>query len=236
MSDFHALPARDARAAVDLAKAVAHLSAADPRLAEVMARIGPCGLRRRPGGFPRVFRAILGQQLSVKAAQTIHGRIVAACGDDVTPERVLALPDQAFADAGVSRPKARYLRGLAELTRDDPRFFDRLPRLSDDAAIERLTSILGVGRWTAEMYLIFCLGRLDVLPLGDVSIHAAAADVHGLRRRMLPKRLMRLAKPWRPYRSVAVWYLYQHLDTGRRAASVAAIGAGVKDPLTVTVP
>jgi DNA-3-methyladenine glycosylase II len=197
---------------------VIHLSGADPRLAGVIERIGPCGLRRRPGGFPRLFRSILGQQLSIKAAQTIHGRIVAACGDAVTPERVLALPDKAFADAGVSRPKARYLRGLAEIARDDPRFFDRLPRLSDEAAIERLTSILGVGRWTAEMYLIFCLGRLDVLPLGDVSVHAAAADVHGLRRRVLPKRLTRLAKPWRPYRSVAVWYLYEHLDTNRAGA------------------
>ena len=218
MSEIHALPARDAHAAERLAEAVIHLSGADPRLADVIERIGPCGLRRRAGGFPRLFRSILGQQLSIKAAQTIHGRIVAACSDAVTPERVLALPDKAFADAGVSRQKARYLRGLAEIAREDPRFFDRLPRLSDEAAIERLTSILGVGRWTAEMYLIFCLGRLDVLPLGDVSIHAAAADVHGLRRRLLPKRLMRLAKPWRPYRSVAVWYLYEHLDTNRAGA------------------
>jgi DNA-3-methyladenine glycosylase II len=220
MSDIriHALPARDAHAAERLTDAVTHLSAADPRLAEVIGRVGPCGLRRRPGGFPRLFRAILSQQLSTKAAQTIHGRVVAACGDAVTPERVLALPDAAFASAGVSRQKARYLRGLAEIARDDARFFDRLPRLSDEAAIERLTSILGVGRWTAEMYLIFCLGRLDILPLGDVSIHAAAADLHGLRRRVLPKRLTRLAKPWQPYRSVAVWYLYEHLDANRRGA------------------
>src|SRR5262249_61028558 len=122
-------------------------------------------------------------------------RIGAACGDVVTPERVLALKDRDFAEAGVSRPKARYLRGLAEIARDDPRFFDRLPRLSDEAAIERLTSILGVGRWTADMYLIFCLGRLDVLPLGDISIHSAAADVHGLRRRVLPQRLGRVPQP-----------------------------------------
>lgn len=218
MSEIHALPARDAHAADRLEEAVAHLSVADQRLAEVILRIGPCGLRRRPGGFPRLFRSILGQQLSIKAAATIHGRIVAACGDTVTPERVLALPEKSFAQAGVSRQKARYLRGLAEIARDDPKFFDRLPRLADEAAIERLTSILGVGRWTAEMYLIFCLGRLDVLPLGDVSIHSAAADVHGLRRRVLPKRLMRLAEPWRPYRSVAVWYLYEHLDANRAGA------------------
>ena len=220
MSDIriHALPARDAHAAERLMKAVAHLSSADARLAEVIGRIGPCGLRRRIGGFPRLFRSILGQQLSTKAAATIHGRIVAACGDTVTPERVLALPAKAFVAAGVSRQKARYLRGLAEIACDDPRFFDRLPRLPDGAAIERLTSILGVGRWTADMYLIFCLGRLDVLPLGDISIQSAAADVHGLSRRVLPKRLTRLAKPWQPYRSVAVWYLYQHLDTNRAGA------------------
>jgi len=218
MPDIHALPARDAHAADRLAEAVAHLSTADPRLAEVIGRIGPCGLRRRPGGFPRLFRSILGQQLSIKAAATIHGRIAAACGDAVTPEGVLALPDGAFAAAGVSRQKARYLRALAELVRGDPRFFDRLPRLGDEAAVERLMAILGVGRWTAEMYLIFCLGRLDVLPLGDVSIHRAAADLHGLRRRVLPTRLMRLAKPWRPYRSVAVWYLYEHLDANRAGA------------------
>ena len=131
----------------------------------------------------------------------------------MTPARVLTLPDRAFADAGVSRPKARYLRALAETVRDDPRFFDRLPRLADEAAIERLSSLLGVGRWTAEMYLIFCLGRLDVLPLGDVSIHAAASKLHGIRRSRMPKRLLRLAEPWRPYRSVACWYLYAHLDS-----------------------
>ncbi len=215
MPEIHALPVRHEVAAAKLAEASAHLAAADLRLGAVIGRIGPCGLRRRAGGFRRLFRSILGQQLSIKAAATIHGRIVAACGDAVTPERILELPDRTFAEAGVSRQKSRYLRALAEVARDDPRFFDRLPRLSDDAAIERLTSIFGVGRWTAEMYLIFCLGRLDVLPLGDVSIHAAAADLHGLRRRMLPKRLERLAKPWRPYRSVAVWYLYEHLDAKR---------------------
>src|SRR5262249_3373780 len=112
----------------------------------------------------------------------------------------------------------RYLRGLAELARDDPRFFERLPRLSDEAAIDRLTSVLGIGRWTAEMYLIFCLGRLDVLPLGDVSIHNAAAGVHGRGRRALRDRLTRLAKSWRRYRSVAVWYLYEYLDANRAGA------------------
>ncbi len=142
MPEVHALPARDPHAARRLAEAVAHLSVADLRLADVIDRIGPCGLRRRPGGFPRLFRSILGQQLSIKAAQTIHGRIAAACGDTVSPECVLALPDSAFAQAGVSRQKARYLRALAEIARDDPQFFDRLPRLSDETARRDVSDLL----------------------------------------------------------------------------------------------
>jgi len=196
---------------------MAHLGRVDERLGEVIHRIGPCGLRRRPGGFTAVFNSILSQQLSGKAAATIRCRIVAACGGIVTPERVLALAEGAVAAAGVSRQKARYLRSLAEIVRDDPDFFARMPRLADEPAIERLTSLLGVGRWTAEMYLIFSLGRLDVLPLGDVSIHAAAAEVHGIRRASVLRRLPKLALPWQPYRSVAVWYLYAHLDTNRAA-------------------
>jgi len=224
MANPHALSHREPLAAQTLVQAMAHLAGADPRLAAVIQRIGPCGLRRQAGGFPRLFRSILGQQLSTKAAATIHGRIVAACGHSVTPERVLELPDRAFAEAGVSRPKARYLRALAATARDDPRFFERLPRLADEAAIERLTALLGIGRWTAEMYLIFCLGRLDVLPLGDVSIHAAAAKLHGIRRARMPRRLPRLAEPWRPYRSVACWYLYAHLDSPPLIEAAAAEG------------
>lgn len=220
MPAIHFLPHRDPHAAARLIPAVAHLAAADVRLAEVIERVGPCGLRRRPGGFATLFRSILAQQLSGKAAATIRGRVVEACGGTVTPERILALPDKAFREAGVSGPKTRYLRGLAELARDDPRFFERLARLPDEAAIERLTGITGIGRWTAEMYLIFSLGRLDVLPLGDVSILAAAAEVHGVRRKLVPKRLPRLAEPWRPYRSVAVWYLYAHLDAKRETTAI----------------
>jgi DNA-3-methyladenine glycosylase II len=213
---IHALPVRELHASRLLSEACQHLAAADPRLAALIDRIGPCGFRRRPGGFAAIFRSILGQQLSTKAAASIRGRLVAACDGTVTPERLLELPGSAFAEAGVSRPKARYLRALAETARDDPRYFDRLARLSDEAAIERLTALLGVGRWTAEMYLIFSLGRLDVLPLGDVSIIAAAAEVIGLRRSSTVKRLPKISRSWQPYRSVAVWYLYEHLDTRRR--------------------
>ena len=211
-----------------LADACAHLSRADPLLASLIERIGPCGFRRRPGGFGAIFYSILAQQLSTKAAATIRARLVAACGGAVTPERMLELPASAFAEAGVSRPKARYLRALAETVRADSRFFDRLSRLDDEAVTERLTGLLGVGRWTAEMYLIFSLGRLDVLPMGDVSIVAAASEVLGMRRTGALRRLPRLARAWQPYRSVAVWYLYAHLDT-RRALKLSPDAASAKN-------
>ncbi|HMK67732.1 MAG TPA: DNA-3-methyladenine glycosylase 2 family protein [Stellaceae bacterium] len=215
MPRIHKLPARHPHRAKALSEAAQHLAAADERMSELIRRIGPCDLRREGSGFAQVFRAILSQQLSGKAASTIRGRIVTACGGRVTPEAVLALPDSAFREAGVSRPKTRYLRALAETVRSDPRFFERLRKLSDEAALERLTSLLGVGRWTAEMYLIFSLGRLDVLPLGDVSILSASANLHGIPRSRILRRLPRIAESWRPYRSVAVWYLYAHLDSIR---------------------
>ncbi|HUK06263.1 MAG TPA: DNA-3-methyladenine glycosylase 2 family protein [Stellaceae bacterium] len=215
MPIIHALPTHERHVGRVLTGACEHLAAADPQLASLIQRIGPCGFRRRPGGFGAIFHSILGQQLSTKAAGTIRGRLTIACGGVVTPESLLGLQDSDFAAAGVSRPKARYLRALAQTVREDPRFFERLARLGDEAVIERLTGLLGVGRWTAEMYLIFVLGRLDVLPLGDVSIIAAASEVLGVRRTSTARRLPKLARPWQPYRSVAVWYLYAHLDTRR---------------------
>ena len=225
MTSIRALPARESHANRILEEACAHLSLADPRLADLIERIGPCGYRRRPGGFGAIYYAILAQQLSTKATATIRGRLVAACGGVITPERLLELPANAFASAGVSRPKARYLRALAETVRDDPRYFDRLSRFNDEAVVERLTSLLGVGRWTAEMYLIFSLGQLDVLPLGDISIIAAASEVLGMRRATAVKRLPKLARPWQPYRSVAVWYLYAHLDSRRSAKLRPSVAA-----------
>jgi DNA-3-methyladenine glycosylase II len=220
MPAIHALPARDHHAGPILIEACEHLTAADPQLADLIQRIGPCRFRRRPGGFGAIFYSILGQQLSTKAATTIRGRLTAACGGTVTPHSLLGLQDSDFALAGVSRPKARYLRALAQTVSEDSRFFERLARLGDEAVIERLTGLLGVGRWTAEMYLMFALGRLDVLPLGDVSIIAAASEVLGMRRASAAKRLPKLARPWRPYRSVAVWYLYAHLDSRRSAKPI----------------
>jgi DNA-3-methyladenine glycosylase II len=210
-----ALSRDDAEAAALLFRARRRLMRRDARLAAVMKALGPCAYRRRPAGFATLFRAILGQQLSSKAAATIAARLAAACDGAITPERVAQLDDAQFAAAGVSRQKRRYLRGLAATVLDAPDFFAALEQLSDEAAIAALTALNGVGRWTAEMYLMFSLGRLDVLPLGDLSIRAALAEIYGVSRKAPAARLIRLAEPWRPFRSVACWYFYAHLDRAR---------------------
>lgn len=198
-----------------LRRAVRHLAGTDERLGELIAEIGPCGLRRRAGGHANLFRSILGQQLSFKAASTIAQRLHAACGGAMSADAIARLGDAEFAGCGVSRQKRDYLRALAAVVLATPDLFAALEALPDETAVAALTEIRGVGRWTAEMYLIFTLGRLDVLPLGDVSICAAAVSLYGKRRAGTPARLRALAEHWRPYRSVACWYLYEHLDRVR---------------------
>ena len=212
-----ALPQDEAEARALLQQARRRLMRGDPRLARVMKALGPCGYVRRPGGFATLFQAILRQQLSGKAAATIAARLEALCGN-ITPEGVAALDDAAFAAAGVSRQKRDYLRGLAAAVLAAPGLFTGLEQLSDEAAIEALTALKGIGRWTADMYLMFSLGRLDVLPLGDVSIRAAIAEIYGIPREAKAAKLITLAEPWRPFRSVACWYFYAHLDRARAAA------------------
>jgi DNA-3-methyladenine glycosylase II len=207
-----ALPPEEDAAAALLATAARRLARRDRKFGAVVRRAGPCALRRQPGGFPRLFQAILRQQLSAKAAATISGRLLTACGGTALAEVVATLDDAAFAAAGVSRQKREYLRGLAAASLAEPALYDRLEDLPDDAVIAALTAIKGIGRWTADMYLIFVLGRLDVLPLGDLSIRVAMTELHGLKRTTKPKRLVALAEAWRPYRSVACWYLYRYLD------------------------
>ncbi len=214
-----ALPPDEDGAAALLATAARRLARRDPTLGAVVKAAGACALRRHPGGFPRLFQAILRQQLSAKAAATISGRLLAACGGTALAEVVATLDDAAFAAAGVSRQKREYLRGLAAASLAEPALYDRLETLPDDAVIAALTAIKGIGRWTADMYLIFVLGRLDVLPLGDLSIRVAMTELHGKPRDTAPKRLTALAEAWRPYRSVASWYLYAYLDRRSAAAT-----------------
>jgi DNA-3-methyladenine glycosylase II len=216
---IEALPPDEAEAVRVLEAARRRLMRRDRRLGAVIKAIGPCLYGLRPAGFPTLFHAILRQQLSAKAAATIAARLLEACGGLAAPDAVARLDDAAFAACGVSRQKRDYLRGLAAAALGAPTLFAALEQMPDEAAVEALTAIKGIGRWTAEMYLMFCLGRLDVLPLGDVSIRSAMAEIYGFPRTAPAAKLTALAESWRPYRSVACWYFYAYLDRAKQPPS-----------------
>lgn len=188
------------------------LAGADPRLARVIERSGPCALEARAGQpFDWLLRAIVGQQLSGRAAAAILGRLHAAAGLEIaTPDAILTLSPDALRTAGLSRAKIVYVRELATAALDGTLpALAQLRRMDDEAVVERLTRLPGVGRWTVEMLLIFGLGRPDVLPLGDVGLRRGFARVFGERAAGSPSGLARRGERWRPWRSVASWYLWR---------------------------
>lgn len=199
----------------DYARARRLLLRRDPMLADIIRRHGPCGLAaaQRPDHFSALVRAIVGQQISTKAAATIHARLLALLpGGLATAESLAALTDEEFRAAGISRQKALYLRDLAGKVIVNTLPLDRIDAMSDDDVIAALTQVKGIGRWSAEMFLIFRLHRPDVLPVGDLGIVNAITRVYRLRKRPTPERIRRLGEAWRPYRSVASWYLWRSLD------------------------
>jgi len=192
----------------------------DPVMAGLLDRFGPLDevLRRRgrrpTEAYGALLRAIVGQQLSTKAARTIYGRLEAMFnGRAPTPAELLAADEEEVRGAGLSRPKVAYLRDLAEHVEDGRLELDRLAELPDDEVIAQLTAVKGLGEWTAHMFLIFHLGRPDVLPVGDLGIRNAAALAYGLDSPPKPDALRGLAEPWRPHRSLASLYLWRSLDT-----------------------
>lgn len=174
--------------------------------------VGPCDLRPRKDRFGVLVRAIVGQQISGKAADSIAARLLEKTGEPYQHEAILALADEELRSCGLSPQKVRYVRGLAEHVRDGKVRLDRLHRMDDEAIIESLTQVPGIGRWTAEMFLIFCLNRPDVLPVADLGIRTGLQKHHGLDDLPAPRQCVELAEPWRPYRSVAMWYLWRSLS------------------------
>ena len=187
----------------------------DPVLAALIRQHGPCRIADavRADHFAAIVRAIIFQQLSTKAASTIHTRLVGLLpGGQVTADALAAITDDQFRSVGVSRQKALYLRDLCEKTiRGDVRLAE-VESLDDEAVIQALTRVKGIGRWTAEMFLMFRLHRPDVLPVGDLGILTAVQRAYRLRKRPTPERLLRLGDAWKPYRSIACWYLWRSLD------------------------
>lgn len=189
--------------------ALQELAARDPDIAAALAQIGPPPPRDRPPGFGSLLRAIVGQQISAAAAASLWARLTAAI-DPITPEAVAAHEIDALRALGLSRQKALYARGLALDILARRVELDRLPTLADDAAIAHLVQVKGIGRWSAEVYLLFALGRPDIWPAGDLALAIAMQRLKRLRRRPDPKRLIRLAEPWRPYRGAAAHFLWHY--------------------------
>jgi DNA-3-methyladenine glycosylase II len=186
----------------------------DPVLATAIRQIGPCRMaeRQRKDHLSALVGAIVSQQLSTKAAATIYGRFVALFdGQGFDAAAIAAQNDAALRAVGLSGQKVGYLRDLSARIVDGRLQLDALDSLPDEEVIERLTAVKGFGRWTAEMFLMFRLHRPDVLPVGDLGIVNAIQRLYRLRKRPDPKRIQKLGEAWKPYRSVASWYLWQTL-------------------------
>ena len=199
----------------DLAEGAAHLAAVCPVWARVLPDLGPLPLRRRADGFPALLDAVVSQQLSVASARAISGRLAAAGLD--APAPILAAGDDALRACGLSAQKIRYLRGIAAAGID----YAALARAPDEAVIETLVALPGIGRWTAEIYLMFALGRADAFAAGDLALQEAARLLYGLPERPRGRALAALAEPWRPWRSVAArgLWAYYRLAKGREGTT-----------------
>lgn len=194
-------------------KAIQHLKAADPVLAALIRKIGPYRIEYSPPNFQTLAKAIVLQQLSGKVAARIFQRILAAAGDgELTPDRFLRLEPARLRELGLSRQKIGYLRGLALRTLTGELDLPALESLPDEEVVRRLTALKGIGLWTVQMYLIFALRRPDVMPSQDLGIRAAVRLAWGYPELPAPREVERLAEPWKPFRSVASWYLWRSLE------------------------
>ena len=194
-------------------KALLHLQKADPVLGGIIQRVGAYRIQHRDPNFHTLVRSIVYQQLSGKAALTIFNRLIAAAKTDpLTPESILKLRPARMRTLGLSKQKLTYIRELARMTRDGQVRFDQVHLLGDAAIIEHFTQVKGVGVWTAQMFLIFALRRLDVLPTGDLGVRAAIKKAYNLPELPTPAEMEKIAASWRPYCSVASWYLWRSLD------------------------
>lgn len=213
----------------DYQRARRYLMRRDPVLGGVIKRVGACGLPHLPQQppFMALAEAIASQQLSVKAADTIFARFCALFAPDNVPDpaRLLRLETDAIRAAGFSRAKVAFLRDLALHVVENRLLLDKLHELEDALVLEQLTAVKGIGTWTAEIFLMFRLQRPDVFPVDDLGLVKAAQRVYGLRQRPTRKKLLKMAEAWRPYRSIAAWYLWRSLsidtpaERGRKQAS-----------------
>ncbi len=195
-------------------KPVAHLLRADPAFAPIVAAAPDFAVHGRRQGdyFNALVRAIVYQQLATKAAAAIHGRFIALFGGEPVPAAILAVPDEALRGCGLSTAKMLAIRDLALKSTDGTVPLERIEKLSDDEIVARLSAVRGIGRWTAEMFLIFQLGRQDVWPVDDLGVRRGYAVIHHLPEWPKPKELQALGEIYRPYRTAAAWYCWRTAD------------------------
>lgn len=192
-----------------VAAATAYLSSVDPVMRIAIERVGPCTLQPDPNVFEALVDAIISQQISVKAADAIMARVRAALPEkQVTPEALLAFDQESLRTLGLSTSKARYIRNLVEHITSGQLQLDLLAELDDEEIILQLTAVKGIGRWTAEMCLIFTLGRPDVLPVDDLGLVEGVRGAYQLAARPSKLELREMAELWRPYRTFATWYMW----------------------------
>jgi DNA-3-methyladenine glycosylase II len=195
-------------------KAIVHLKKSDPVMRAIIERVGAYKIQHREPTFETLVRSIVYQQLSGKVASVILARLVAMLPEGkITPDAILKLRPARMRKAGLSKQKIAYIRDLARKTNQGHIKFETLPDLPDHEVIEHLTQVKGIGVWTAHMFLIFALRRPDVLATGDLGVRVAIRKAYELEELPAPKQIEELAAAWRPYASVAVWYLWRSLDS-----------------------
>jgi DNA-3-methyladenine glycosylase II len=193
-------------------QAIHHLRTSDPVLSAIIQQVGDYGIQFRPPDFETLVKSIVYQQLSGRVASVIFGRLSAAVKGVITPETILKLRPSRMRSLGLSTQKTAYIRDLARHTRAGSVVFEDLPALPDDEVIVRLTQVKGIGVWTAHMFLIFALQRTDVLPTGDLGIRNAIRKAYNLEALPNSEEMEQMALRWRPYCSVASWYLWRSLE------------------------
>ena len=197
---------------IEIDKFVTHLIKKDAILKSLITSLPRIELKEEKNHFDRLVKIIISQQLSTKAANTIHGRLLRLSNKKNQIDFIYNVDFDKLRSIGISNQKSTFIKGLAELLINDPTFFKRLDKLNDEEAINELTLIKGIGKWTAEIFLMFSLNRLDVLPSGDVGILNAVKKYYKLETKPTTQELSNISNEWRPFRTIACWYLWQGLD------------------------
>ena len=205
-----------------LRQAERHLAKNDKHLAPIIAASGPCRIKPHTDHYGELVGSIVGQQLSTKAAATIWQRVLGLFdGKMPTPEELIKIDDQKLRDAGLSWAKVKYVKDLAQHVLDKRLDLDHTSTMPNEQLIEQLTAVKGLGEWSAHMFMMFGLGRLDILPVGDLGIKKAVMNLYGLKQMPDAARIVTIANQngWHPYESVASWYLWQSLDNNPQKPS-----------------